>query len=183
MPKTVHLIRHAQSTFNAAVALTGVDPMHPDACLTPLGLQQVAEARARMAALDHELVVTSPLTRAIETAVGLFGGGAAPILVDPRPREWLVSSCDVGRSPRDLALAFPQLAFNHLDDRWWHAGPCNEHGIPAEPEDVLLARVAAFRAWLASRPERAIAVVSHGAFLFYLSGHTFQNCGLVTWEL
>jgi broad specificity phosphatase PhoE len=183
MPKTVHLIRHAQSTFNAAWAATGVDPMHPDAQLTPLGLQQVAEGRARVAGLAPELIVVSPLTRAIETALGLFGGDTAPILVEPLAREWLCSSCDVGRPPQELARAFPGLAFDHLDDPWWHAGACDANGIPVEPEDVLLARVAAFRAWLGARPERTIAVVSHGSFLFHLSGHSLDNCALLTWEL
>jgi broad specificity phosphatase PhoE len=183
MPKTIHLIRHAQSTFNAAVELTGVDPMHPDACLSPLGRQQVADARAQMAMLDHELVVVSPLTRAIETAVGLFGGGKAPILVEPLAREWACSSCDVGRSPRALAQAFPQLTFDHLEDPWWHVGASDANGIPMEPEESVLARVAVFRAWLAARPERTITVVSHGGFLFRLSGSSFANCALVTWEI
>ncbi len=183
MPKTVHLIRHAQSTFNAAVEISGVDPMHRDACLSPLGRQQVEAARAQMAALDHELVVTSPLTRAIETATGLFGGGTAPIMVEPIVREWLCSSCDVGRSPRALAQAFPNLAFDHLEDPWWHVGDCDERGIPVEPEETLLRRVAAFRTWLAARREQTITVVSHGGFLFRLSGQSFANCGLVTWEI
>ena len=183
MPKTIHLIRHAQSTFNAAVELTGVDPMHPDACLSPLGRQQVADARAQMAALEHELIVTSPLTRAIETAVGLFGVGRTPIMVEPLAREWLCSSCDVGRSPQALAQQFPGLVFDHLEDPWWHVGACDDNGIPIEPEDSVLRRVAAFRAWLATRPERAITVVSHGGFLFRLSGHSFANCALVTWDL
>jgi broad specificity phosphatase PhoE len=183
MPKTIHLIRHAQSTFNAAIDLTGVDPMHPDARLSPLGRQQVAAARVQMAVLDHELIVTSPLTRAIETAMGLFDGGPAPILVEPLAREWLCSSCDVGRSPQALAQAFPALAFDHLEDPWWHVGECDERGIPVEPEQAFLARVAAFRAWLAARPERVVTVVSHGGFLFRLSGHSFPNCGLVTWEI
>ena len=183
MPKTVHLIRHAQSTFNAAVELTGVDPMHPDARLSPLGRQQVEEARSELAALDHELIVTSPLTRAIETAVGLFGGGRAPIVVEPLAREWLCSSCDVGRSPRALAAAYPDLVFDHLEDPWWHVGACDPNGIPVEPEEALLSRVTAFRTWLVARPERAITVVSHGGFLFRLSGQSFANCGLVTWSL
>jgi hypothetical protein len=38
--------------------------------------------------------------------------------------------------------------------------------------------VEAFRRWLAARPERSIAVVSHHGLLRCLTGHDFQNCEL-----
>ena len=41
--KVVYLIRHGQSTFNAAYEQTGVDPMLFDAPLSALGVRQVAE--------------------------------------------------------------------------------------------------------------------------------------------
>src|SRR5690242_10039635 len=102
MSKLVDLIRHGQSTFNAAYAQTGSDPLHYDARLTPLGHSQVAEARERLRAGDYELVVTSPFTRAIETAIGLFGT-SRPILVEALHRERLESSCDIGRPAAALA--------------------------------------------------------------------------------
>ena len=40
--KVVYLIRHGQSTFNAAYEQTGVDPMLFDAPLSALGVRQVA---------------------------------------------------------------------------------------------------------------------------------------------
>ena len=73
MTKLVHLIRHGESTFNAAYQETGADPIDFDAPLSPTGHRQVALRRAAFDALAVELVVTSPLTRAIETALGLFG--------------------------------------------------------------------------------------------------------------
>jgi broad specificity phosphatase PhoE len=48
MTKTVHCIRHGQSTFNAAFALNRVDPLHWDAPLTELGQQQAREAAAQL---------------------------------------------------------------------------------------------------------------------------------------
>jgi hypothetical protein len=38
--------------------------------------------------------------------------------------------------------------------------------------------VEAFRLWLASRPERCIAVVTHHGFLLNLTGANFRNCEL-----
>lgn len=184
MRKTIHLIRHGQSTFNAAFDETRTDPLHFDARLTPLGHTQVAAARKLVDGEDYELVVTSPFTRAIETTLGLFAAAPKPILVEALHREFLASSCDVGRSPRDLAREFPALAFDHLDDPWWH--DCEEKdafGIPLEPEAICRARLADFRVWLADRKERRIAVIGHGTFFFHLTGVRLANCELLRWEL
>jgi broad specificity phosphatase PhoE len=182
--KTIHLIRHGQSTFNAALAETGVDPLHPDARLTPLGRAQVTAARQAYAGLAPELVVTTPLTRAIETALGIFGGGKAQIVVEALHREKATDSCDVGRSPGLLAAEFPMLRFEHLADPWWHAADLDHRGIPVEPEPVFHGRLEGFRAWLRARPERVIAAVGHGTFFRHLSGAaSFANCELVTWPL
>ena len=182
MSKLVDLIRHGQSTFNAAYAETGSDPLHYDARLTPLGHAQVAAARETLRTTDYELIVTSPFSRAIETTLGLFGSSAAPILVEALHRERLESSCDIGRPAAALAQDFPSLAFDHLDDPWWH--DCAEKdalGHAIEPQHVFAARLADFRAWLVARPERSIAVVGHGTFFFHLTGVPFVNCGVLRW--
>jgi broad specificity phosphatase PhoE len=182
MSKLVDLIRHGQSTFNAAYAETGSDPLHYDARLTPLGHAQVSAAREALRAADYELIVTSPFTRAIETAIGLFGI-SAPILVEALHRERLESSCDIGRPAAALAQDFPSLAFDHLDDPWWH--DCAEKdalGHAIEPEHVFTARLADFRAWLAARSERSIAVIGHGTFFHRLTGVPFVNCGVLRWS-
>jgi len=183
MSKLVDLIRHGQSTFNAAYAETQCDPLHYDARLTPLGHAQVAAARATLRASDYELIVTSPFSRAIETTIGLFGTAAAPILVEALHRERLESSCDIGRPAAELARDFPALAFDHLDDPWWHDSTEKDAlGHAIEPEHVFAARLAGFRAWLAARPERSIAVIGHGTFFFHLTGVPFVNCGVLRWS-
>jgi broad specificity phosphatase PhoE len=127
--------------------------------------------------------VTSPLTRAIETALAAFGPDHSPIRVEALHRERVEHSCDVGRSPAELARAFPALAFDHLDDPWWHSDGSHARAIVVEPEDVLLARVGRFRAWLGERPERVIAVVGHGTILHRLTGLHLKNCERLTLEL
>src|SRR4051812_4510435 len=99
MTRTFHLIRHGQSTFNHAYELTGVDPGHIDAPLTELGHAQVEDARRAMEGVPVDLVIVSPLTRALQTALGVFRGKDVPVLVTCKHRERLESSCDVGRSP------------------------------------------------------------------------------------
>ena len=120
--KTIHLIRHGQSLFNAAFdAVARTDPMLFDAPLSPTGREQAAALRAEAHGLGVEIIVTSPLTRAIETTLAVFGADHAPIHVEALHCERVEHSCDVGRSPRELADAFPGLAFHHLDDPWWHS--------------------------------------------------------------
>lgn len=181
MPETIHLIRHGQSRFNAAFdGETGLDPMIFDAPLSELGRRQVAALRSALEREGeaYELAVTTPFTRAIETCVGLFEGRGVPVVVEALHREYLVHSCDVGRSPRTLARAFPTLSFGHLDDPWWYA--VNGVAIAVEPAEILMTRVAAFRRWLGDRPERRIAVVGHGTFFRALTGlGTIENCQVV----
>ena len=186
MTKTVHCIRHGQSTFNAAYELVQVDPLHWDAPLTELGRQQAAEAAAAVRHIPFELIVTSPLTRALQTTLAIFENhpSADRIRVECLHREHLASSCDVGRAPAELIRDFPYLSFNHLDEVWWHQrGEPDERGLVVEPQETLDDRVRQFRSWLISRPDRLIAVVGHGMFFYHLTGRLLRNCEIATLEL
>ncbi|KQP61713.1 histidine phosphatase family protein [Methylobacterium sp. Leaf108] len=179
-------IRHGESTFNAAHRATGRDPGHIDAPLTTRGLSQVAAARRALRDVPFEVVVTSPLTRAIQTTVGLFAEHPArpEILVEVLHRECQESSCDVGRAASLIAAEFPDIRVDHLPETWWYAeGEPHPSGFHIEPRTVFDARVAAFRDWLAARPERTIAVVGHGTFFFHLTGVWLDNCETVELDL
>ena len=182
MTATVVLIRHGQSTFNAHYEATGTDPGHVDARLTEIGHQQAAAARQRMAGFPRpELVISTPLTRALQTTLAIFGGTGIPVDVTSHHREQLESFCDVGRTPAELAAEFPGLAFDHLDDPWWHNGPIDDRGLPVEPHAVFSERVTSFAQWLAAHPSATVAVVGHGTFFRHLTGRGFANCEIVPW--
>ena len=184
MADIVHLIRHAQSRFNAAMADTPwVDPMIFDSALSAKGEAQADALRRAVADLSVDLVVTSPLTRAIQTTLAAFGARDLPILVEALCTERVELSQDVGRPSDDLAAAFPMLRFDHLAEIWWYADPVSAGAIPHEPEPVFQARVTAFRDWLRARPEQAVAVVSHGTFLQALAGERLENAEQVTLRL
>jgi len=171
----IYCIRHGQSEFNAVFERGGDDPLVFDAPLSPRGREQARGIRDQVASLGIERVVTSPLTRAIETALHIFDGGP-PIEVDARARELLTHSCDVGRSPAQLAAQFPVVEFDHLEDIWWHQGPANEHGVAREPVPVFEARVAEFRNWLVAQPDRNMALIGHGNLFKALTGQKLANC-------
>ena len=172
MAREILLIRHGESTFNAAYRATGVDPQIIDAPLSETGHLQVAQTRERLARHAFDLVVSSPFTRAIQTALGIFEDRCGPLLIEALHRERRGASCDIGRSPALLAEAFPHVAFGHLDDPWWHDGEAEE----IELVEAVHARIERFTRWLAGRPERRIAVVGHSAFFFHMTGHVFENC-------
>lgn len=177
----IYFIRHGQSEFNATFDPSLGDPMIYDAPLTPLGRQQAIAARANVAALGIERVVVSPMTRAIETALHIFES-VPPIEVDPRVRELLSHSCDVGRSPLELAGAFPQLSFDHISDRWWYQGVTNGQGVACEPPDVFVQRVSAFRDWLLTQQGQNLAIVGHGNLFKAMIGRMLDNCEIHSFE-
>jgi len=180
--KRIHFIRHAQSEHNARFEAADNelsvrhDPGLRDAPLTVLGQGQARALQGEVAALRGiELVVVSPLTRAVQTTLAAFADHPAPRIVHDLPREHLQSFCDIGRAPAALTCDFPVFAFDHLADPWWHVGDADDGPYAREPEDVLAGRVASFADWLSARPEAEIAVVGHGAFLRHLTGHAFGN--------
>jgi broad specificity phosphatase PhoE len=173
----IYLIRHGQSAFNAAYEGHG-DPMLWDARLTAKGIGQAILAAEDVAALDLELVVTSPLTRAMQTTEHLFEG-RRPVAIVPGIREWQQHSCDVGRAPSVLQTEFPDWDFSHLEEQWWHLAEPNDFGVPVEPKNIFKARVEATISDIADIDARAIGVVCHGHVIEALTGEHPDNCGIV----
>ena len=180
--KRVHFIRHAQSEHNVRFEMADDelavrhDASLRDAPLTALGKAQADGLRDEVTALRGiELVVVSPLTRAVQTMLAAFAGHPAPCLVHDLPREHLQSFCDIGRAPAALSRDFPALTFDHLADPWWYVGESAVGPFAPEPYELLIARVAGFADWLSARPEAEIAVVGHAGFLRHLTSHVFGN--------
>ncbi len=170
----IYFIRHGQSEFNAAFQ-GEVDPLIFDAPLTPLGFEQAAEARESIATLGVTRVITSPLTRAIQTARTIFDG-IAPIEVQHGHHELLKFSGDVGRAPAQLGADFPDLSFDHLPERWWHAHEDLAVPVPAEPMAVFQRRIAGFVTALDSIGDEDVAVVGHGNAFQEIIGFMLNTC-------
>jgi broad specificity phosphatase PhoE len=178
----LHLLRHGESVFNTRFH-TDVDLFDLDSQLTDHGRAQAAAAAERVAAVDPDLVITSPLIRALQTAE-IVAGDRFPVLVEPLVRERLSYCCDVGRTASELAAEFPRWRFDHVPERWWSSSPggpgtFDAHNLIVESELAFRRRVVAFRAWLAGRPERRIVVVGHAAFFSGLCGLRLGNGQLI----
>lgn len=205
--KTLHLVRHAQGYHNVAgekdvKAYLSYDYL--DASLTSRGWEQVDNLRKHVQgsglSKKIDLVITSPLTRTIQTAVGVFGGGSyndgvdvAPLMVadagnSGRPaissfgcppflavescREHLgVHPCDKRRTKSEYETLFPAIDFSLIE---------NEDILwkedVRETDEELAERGMKFLKWLWTRSEKEIAIVSHSGFLFHTLSAFGNDC-------
>ena len=99
--KTVHFVRHGQGIHNEAADRKGcgctchvdgdscvyVDEAILDARLTELGVSQAKGLLPLSTPLELDLVVVSPLNRAIQTALHGFSSCSAPFLAHEDCRE------------------------------------------------------------------------------------------------
>jgi len=199
--KKVHFIRHAEGFHNQATRESGSNDILIgneallDSRLTPKGVQQCLRLKAELAvrpsqgrSFTHfDLIVVSPLTRTLETAMHIFGPPRKPgipkfccELTDrglPRPQflvreecreRWGHYMCDKRRPIREIIKDFPDCDFSEVE---------NDEDIfftdHREPTAHVEERTIQFLEWLNKRPEKCIAVVSHSSFL----KHMFQQFG------
>ncbi|KAJ1629357.1 histidine phosphatase superfamily [Pavlovales sp. CCMP2436] len=187
--RTIHFVRHGQGFHNLLAdvyrangkSFSSLGDDFSDSCpyrrheirdapLTEIGRQQAMVLRPAARALRPELVVVSPLSRAVQTALLAFdhlrdGPEAVPFVAHGGVQEQGgVQRCDHRRPIAEIAREFPSLDLSALaplgeaDPLW------NE--TKREPYAALCARARAFFEWLGQRPEREVAVVGHSAWLF-----------------
>src|SRR5882757_10552904 len=77
------LVRHGQSEFNVVYSKTRVDPGIPDPRLTEEGRRQALLAAERLAGRELTLILSSPYTRALQTAQIIAGELDLPIAIEP----------------------------------------------------------------------------------------------------
>jgi broad specificity phosphatase PhoE len=168
------LLRHAQSEFNAAFAVTRIDPGIPDPKLTPAGREQARAAVDALRTAGVKRLISSPYRRALETATIIAEALGIEVSVEPLVRERAAFHCDIGTAPAELCAMFPRYRFDHLDNPWWHDHVAT--GI-AETEAALAQRCAAFLAAAESIPDRNnVAVVTHWGFIRAATGKPVANC-------
>lgn len=162
------LLRHGQSTWNAAFTETRIDPGIPDAPLTALGRAQAEQAAESLAGKRLERILVSPYTRALQTAAPIARRLGLALVVHAGVRERYAFSCDVGSQRARLRARFPDYDFSALDEVWW---PQAE-----EPAHQVVARAGLFRAEMAALPdwERTL-VVAHWGFIMSLTGRSLKN--------
>ena len=183
--KKLHLLRHGQGNHNVAQAdwLAAGRPGEPywvstdpgfaylDAELTPLGEQQARDLRLRTANLRPELLISSPMRRALSTGLIAFddhitgrldGTPLAVIALEACHEHAGRHTCDKRLSKAELAARYPAVDFSLLEaeeDPFWGDGETRES------LESLAHRAASIVAFILARPERHIVVAAHSTVL------------------
>lgn len=187
--KTVHFVRHYQSTWNEAChvfKLSRADKemqseAYLDAPLSAYGEEQATNIKQQILALNAEIAITSPYRRTIETCLRSYG--SQNVVVTHWCGERGESLCDIGNTRDSLEKMFPMLDFSDIPANvWWYVEESlkdqltdqrkcyewilnNGTFLMGETDDYFLRRIERFYSFLQSRPETNIVVFSHSLFL------------------
>ncbi|KAF2186202.1 phosphoglycerate mutase-like protein [Zopfia rhizophila CBS 207.26] len=177
MLPVLYLVRHAEGEHNVNRAV------HiRDATLTRNGKNQCRELEKMFPFHDSiTLVLSSPLRRAIQTTVLAFAPTLArkevPYLVLPMAQETSVLTCDIGHSKQELCQRIPEMFagerlefdLEKINLEMVEEGWNSKSGYWAPEQQALTKRASDLRSWLFRRTEEHILMVTHGAFLHYLT--------------
>jgi broad specificity phosphatase PhoE len=165
MMPLVHIIRHGEALHNVQRGYPDRDP--------PLTKAGNASTKRIDLTVRPDLILISPMTRTIETAMNIFpflneaGAFDIPTQIWPDLREANDAICNKGLSQMDLASKFPQFDFSECHEEWDYP----EHSIPG-----ATARAERVRKRLKelSATHNNIAVITHrGIKAFLVKGKRF----------
>lgn len=150
---TFTFLRHGESQGNSERLIQG----QSNTPLTAKGQQQAANLgnHWQQTRKTFEVAITSPLTRALDTATTIASTLDIPILIDEVWRERGFGEFE--------GIAFEKIILDHPDVDFYHPfiPPCQG----AETHMALFGRASQAVESLVKRPEGRYLVVSHGAFL------------------
>jgi broad specificity phosphatase PhoE len=145
-PLTLLLVRHGQSTWNAAGRMQG---QTPDVPLTDLGHDQAAEAARELVRLRPGALISSDLLRAVQTAAHCARATGLPVTTSAALREQGYGVLE-GRRSREL-----WDLVDWTDPHWSAEG--------GESLAQVHGRVEAYLTQLAAEPPAdVVALVTHG---------------------
>lgn len=148
-----------------------------DARLDDAGKRQALHLgqQLRREELQIDICFLSPMTRSLETAAGVWSAGTSPPLIaEELLREAFgAHPCDSRRSVQVLQNEFASLKID-----WTQMGTNEDTWASSTRETIrdVATRCDLLLAKLATRPERHIALISHGVFLECLLARSGLCC-------
>lgn len=153
--RMIYFVRHGRTEWNNQFRYQGaVDiPLNDD------GRQQARKTALRFSAADIDAVLSSPLSRAMETA-GIIASYHNGLKVESTP---LLTEVDFGRwegrTVSEIKADYPDIFYA------WRSDQLNVDAPEGESMDALYLRCGRFSEELLARREKNIVVVGHGAML------------------
>ena len=166
MIKNLYLIRHGHSLHNELFHKIGVEafriPETIDSPLTNEGqLQSIELGQSWPKKREIELVLVSPLTRTLDTAMNIFGDTDIPMISEEFLREYPIGedTCNKRSSLTLLKNKYSRVDFNLISDvdTLWSSDY-------RETIDELEQRLDEMVKYLQNRKEKNIAIVGHSSF-------------------
>mmetsp|Transcript_28739 Transcript_28739/g.82219 ORF Transcript_28739/g.82219 Transcript_28739/m.82219 type:complete len:273 (+) Transcript_28739:105-923(+) len=185
--KVIYFVRHAEATHNLEGPV-GISALlnEADTDLTPAGAQAarlvsrepyLAPALSQNKSQRAQLIVTSPMRRAMRTALYAFGNAEPPVpfVLEPKLQEVASFKANTADPAKGMALLQELDRPGMLEQ--YTTLPSGWHRQPGDEVDMNLvkARFRNLTDMLLARPEQCIIAVTHGQFIAENLGYLLAN--------
>ncbi|WP_232663029.1 histidine phosphatase family protein [Pseudonocardia sp. TRM90224] len=151
------LLRHGQTDYNVAGRMQG----HIDSMLTDSGRAQAAAVAPEIARLAPDLIISSDLKRAVDTADVVGAATSLPVKLDPRLRETHLGEWQ-GQTVADIEQAWPgAIAVWRSDPAWAPPGGESRLEVVRRSRPVVEELDDEF----ADGPDTCVVLVAHGGLI------------------
>jgi broad specificity phosphatase PhoE len=170
MSPVIHIVRHGEGVHNVQRGYP-----HRDAPLTEAGIRDAQKIVCRLGS-KPDLILISPMTRTIQTAVCMFpflshaGNFDIPVQIWPDLREANDAICNKGLGRADLQSKYPQFDFSGCPEVWDHP-PHTIENATARAE-----RVRQRLRGLSTAYQNILIITHRGLIAFLVKGRRFNLC-------
>lgn len=166
--RRVFLMRHGQGHHNL-----GEDV--PDALLTDVGCVQARAWKGNVGGFRADVILMSPLRRAVQTALLAFDGESIPLEMCRHARElWWDEKCNTIGTPKQMRTLLQDLP-RGSEVQLVEEALIPSHDDPETEGDSIVA----LQEVLESRPENVVVVVCHYGVIMDLCGASTSNCDII----
>jgi broad specificity phosphatase PhoE len=163
----VHIVRHGEALHNVQRGYP-----HRDPPLTEAGVRATKEIKLPS---HPDLIVVSPMTRTIQTAINMFpdlqqvSGSQVPVQIWPDLREANDAICNLGLARNKLQSKFPHFDFLECHENW-------DYPLHTIVDATARAERVRKRLQHLSATFKNIVVISHRGLIAYLvKGRRFSS--------
>ncbi|MDO8451619.1 MAG: histidine phosphatase family protein [bacterium] len=169
--KTIYFVRHGESENNAVRRFNSIDTP-----LSEIGMGQAETIAKRLARLPIKAIVSSDMLRAQQTSLIISSRIGIPVETSSYFRERVSATSILGKKRDDPSTV---AAMKKIQDHFHDSGWRYEDG---ENFEDLKKRAIEGLEYLEKRNEDAMAVVSHGIFMYIIAATVMFGSSLTSRE-
>ncbi len=154
--KTVYFVRHGETEYNKEMRF-----QHYDTPLSEVGISQACQVAERFNRISVEALISSDMTRALQTAEKISAVSALAVEECALFHERLRPSVVRGKIRTDAEIT---SVAEFIDNSYYEVNPEKRHSDEETFSDIVRRGLSAL-SLLERRAESRLAVVTHGEFL------------------